>query len=505
MKEKFISKLKKLICSILAVCLAVSLLPMAAFAAEVQQYQIRVSETGLPVGQKGTVAFTSGVSDYVVGEDTDDPYYVTLDTGVTEVQFTVTAPADYEVESVQAGAQTLTPANDVYSFTPAANTTINIAYAAAGETDVKISSVEITLVPAAGVKIGDTLPQAAVTAPEKGVSASTVWKNAANETVTTAAAAGKYTATITVTAETGYVLEGPTFTLDGETVTATEETFTLTKEITVEPAAPVLYDVTVNTMPSAGGTAVAKVGDKEITQASEKDVVVIAITASTGYEVEAVTKNGVAMEANSEGAYTFEMPAADVIVEVIFKEANAVNAEVTASTSVNGDTASASVDNSTVTAAIEEAKKKAEVEEGTEVPVNTVTISAKTDSTGVTSSQVTLDQQAVATLAEAKETVIETDVGTVTLPQEVLSDNTTKPLTLVVDKKETSSAPAEAQVKASFDVTLESNGAEVSVKNLTDPITLKFSIDASLTGKPTMAYWDPIAKAIKKIDRKSVV
>jgi len=347
--------------------------------------------------------------------------------------------------------------------------------------DQPAGDVAITLIPANGIAVGATLPNAQTT--NENVTLSTKWTNEAGDEVTKAESAGKYTATIEVTAKTGFELGTVKYTIDGEEVTAAETTATLTREYTVTAPAPTEYNVTVVAEPTAGGTAAANV-----TKAAEGADVTVTITPAEGYKIDTVTNGGTVVDVTG-GVYTFTMPAADVIVQVIFVEETTVNAEVSApAADATGET---SVSNSVVAAAIEQAKQEAGVADGATV--------GKVEITAEDASKITLDQQAVETLAEAESVTVKAEAGEVTLPKEILNENKTKSLTLVVEEATRPDVAATVEIKASYEVKVESNGQEVPVRNLSNPIKLRFTIDTNLTGEPTLAYFDTVSKKIKAI------
>ncbi len=348
--------------------------------------------------------------------------------------------------------------------------------------DQPVADVAITLIPADGIAVGDTLPDAQTT--NENVTLSTKWTNEAGDEVTKAESAGKYAATIEVTAKAGFERGTVKYTIDGEEVTAAETTATLTKEYTVEAPAPKEYNVTVNSEPTIGGTAAANVE-----KAAEGAEVTVTITPAEGYKVDTVTMGGTVVEDVTDNVFTFTMPAADVLVHVIFVEETTVNAEVSAPTAdATGET---SVSNDVVAAAIEKAKEDAGVEDNATV--------GKVEITAKGASRITLDQQAVETLTEAESVTVKAEAGEVTLPKEILNENKTKSLTLVVEEATRPDVAAAVEIKASYEVKVESNGQEVPVSNLSKPIKLRFTIDTNLTGEPTLAYFDTVSKKIKAI------
>jgi len=106
-----------------------------------------------------------------------------------------------------------------------AKTTVDNAVANATPA-TEVSSVAISWDTTTAVAVGGTLPEATTTT--EGVTLTTVWKNSSDETVTTAAAAGNYTGTVTVAAEEGYEL-AESLTYTGDVTDAAG----LTKTITV--------------------------------------------------------------------------------------------------------------------------------------------------------------------------------------------------------------------------------------------------------------------------------
>ena len=129
------------------------------------------------------------------------------------------ASAEYKL------AETLTYTGDV---TSAAGLTAEITVAAGDTTTpTEVSSVAITWDTKTAVSVGGKLPEA--TSSTTGVKVTTVWKNASNETVTEAAAAGKYTGTVTVEAASAEYRLAETLTYTGDVTSAAG----LTAEITV--------------------------------------------------------------------------------------------------------------------------------------------------------------------------------------------------------------------------------------------------------------------------------
>lgn len=185
-----------------------------------------------------------------------------------------------------------------------------------------------------------------------------------------------------------------------------------------------------------------------------------------------------------------------------------VNVDVSAEATptVNNGTASATVGNDTINSAIEEAKNNVgAVGSDVEVKIGNVTITAiATDSDTVTAAEVTLAKEAVATLSEAEKVTIKTNVGTVSLPQEVLKANTNTALTLVVEAKPESSitdAALTAKITAVFDVTVQNEqGQEVRISNLGTSIELSFNIG---TGKGNVILAYVAGSTIKRIGSSS--
>ncbi len=340
-----------------------------------------------------------------------------------------------------------------------------------------------------GLTIGEALPDTATVTTDPATTGvvtvkSLAWTKDGTE-ATGNVTAGTYTATIVLEiAETHTAASDIAYTIDGTTATSTEETITLTKEYTVEAPAPKEYNVTVNSEPTIGGTAAANVE-----KAAEGAEVTVTITPAEGYKVDTVTMGGTVVEDVTDNVFTFTMPAADVLVQVIFVEETTVNAEVSApEADATGET---SVSSSVVAAAIEQAKQEAGVSGGATV--------GKVEITAGDASRITLDQQAVETLAEAESVTVKAEAGEVTLPKEILNENKTKSLTLVVEEATRPDVAAAVEIKASYEVKVESNGQEVPVSNLSKPIKLRFVIDKNLLGEPTLAYFDTVSKKIKAI------
>ncbi len=441
--------------------------------------------TAAPQTEQYTIKFAAG--DGATGEmaDATQAKAETGDTTYTIPDSTFTAPTGKVFDKWTTDVGTVDGAT--LTIPAATETTDPITLTAtwkdaSSSGDQPVGDVAITLIPADGIAVGDTLPDAQTT--NENVTLSTKWTNEAGDEVTKAESAGKYAATIEVTAKAGFELGTVKYTIDGEEVTAAETTATLTKEYTVEASAPKEYNVTVNSEPTIGGTAAANVE-----KAAEGAEVTVTITPAEGYKVDTVTMGGTVVEDVTDNVFTFTMPAADVLVQVIFVEETTVNAEVSApAADATGET---SVSNDVVAAAIEKAKEDAGVEGNATV--------GKVEITAEGASRITLDQQAVETLTEAESVTVKAEAGEVTLPKEILNENKTKSLTLVVEEATRPDVAAAVEIKASYEVKVESNGQEVPVSNLSKPIKLRFTIDTNLTGEPTLAYFDTVSKKIKAI------
>jgi len=338
----------------------------------------------------------------------------------------------------------------------------NVAVLAA-DADIPIAELAITLVPAGGIKVGDTLPSAVTS--ETNVTLTTVWK-LGTTTVTKAETAGDYTATITVEAKNGYVLTDTEYKLDGAPIDLTEAV--LTKTVKVEAAAAIENNVTVNVTPSEGGTAVAQVDNKDVTKAAEGDSVTIKITPATGYEIQAVTFDGDSVEWTNADTYTFEMPNVPVIVNVVFKQTQTSNPDTTVTengtVSGTGDV-SAIVNPSTTTLndKIAEAKKDDNKAVTFEVTV------PEADEAKAKTANVTLSKAAVKSVSDENLAVIvKTPVATVNVPaatmKKIVADTTTADVKLVVDKPSASDVATTVASVGSFDVKFkDANNKEVKV------------------------------------------
>jgi len=338
----------------------------------------------------------------------------------------------------------------------------NVAVLAA-DADIPIAELAITLVPAGGIKVGDTLPSAVTS--ETNVTLTTVWK-LGTTTVTKAETAGDYTATITVEAKNGYVLTDTEYKLDGAPIDLTEAV--LTKTVKVEAAAAIENNVTVNVTPSEGGTAVAQVDNKDVTKAAEGDSVTIKITPATGYEIQAVTFDGDSVEWTNADTYTFEMPNVPVIVNVVFKQTQTSNPDTTVTengtVSGTGDV-SAIVNPSTTTLndKIAEAKKDDNKAVTFEVTV------PEADEAKAETANVTLSKAAVKSVSDENLAVIvKTPVATVNVPaatmKKIVAGTSTTNVKLVVDKPSASDVAATVASVGSFDVKFkDANNKEVKV------------------------------------------
>ncbi len=434
------------------------------------------------------------------------------------VTLTVTAEQGYEIEDVvvtndedDSDVAVSTDADGVYTFTmPAAAVTVTATFTETAEEDIPLSNVEITLIPAGTViKVGDSLPNASTTT--EGVTLTTVW----NPAETTEA--GTYTADITIKAEAGYTLTGATCTVDGDEAQATSEEFTVNKSIEVEAAAEEKFDVTVEVTPSAGGSAEAQVNGVKVVKAAEGDEVTVVIEPNEGYEIASVTFDGASVDWDDADNYVFTMPGVPVTLTVTFKESEGgdepdvpgesdgtVDAAVDVTPSVEGGAASATVSESTVTEAIDKAienaiKNDPNLDEDSNIEVEAVTITATSDET-VDTAQVTLSEAAVKKLAAVSTVTIETNVGKVSLPQEVLADQN-QALTLVVAEAEStadvSGADAE-KIVATYDVSVkDAQNVELPISNLKTPIVLEFNIGTDCDSETMLAYVDN--GAIKRI------
>ncbi len=158
---------------------------------------------------------------------------------------TVAAEEGYEL------AESLTYTGDV---TDAAGLTKTITVSAGTSTPTEVSSVAISWDTTTAVAVGGTLPEATTTT--EGVTLTTVWKNSSDETVTTAAAAGNYTGTVTVAAEEGYELaESLTYTGDVTDAAGLTKTITVsagTSTPTEVSSVAISWDTT--TAVAVGGT-----------------------------------------------------------------------------------------------------------------------------------------------------------------------------------------------------------------------------------------------------------
>ena len=352
----------------------------------------------------------------------------------------------------------------------------NVAVLAA-DADIPIAELAITLVPAGGIKVGDTLPSAVTS--ETNVTLTTVWK-LGTTTVTKAETAGDYTATITVEAKNGYVLTDTEYKLDGAPIDLTEAV--LTKTVKVEAAAAIENNVTVNVTPSEGGTAVAQVDNKDVTKAAEGDSVTIKITPATGYEIQAVTFDGDSVEWTNADTYTFEMPNVPVIVNVVFKQTQTSNPDTTVTengtVSGTGDV-SAIVNPSTTTLndKIAEAKKDDNKAVTFEVTV------PEADEAKAKTANVTLSKAAVKSVSDENLAVIvKTPVATVNVPaatmKKIVADTTTADVKLVVDKPSASDVATTVASVGSFDVKFkDANNKEVKVDA---PLTLTMKVKGTM-------------------------
>lgn len=406
----------------------------------------------------GTVALTVAYTDET-GAATSKDVTVTLtyDNTTTPATWKLPNPAEVVVEGELKAALAGT-----------------VAVLAAGQ-DIPITELAITLVPAGGIKIGDTLPSAVTS--ETNVTLTTVWK-LGTTTVTKAETAGDYTATITVTAKDGYVLTDTEYKLDGAPIELTQEV--LTKTVTVTAAAPAEYDVTVNVEPTAGGTAVAQVDNKDVTKAAEGDSVTIKITPNSGYEVQSVTFDGNSVEWTNADTYTFEMPNVPVIVNVVFKQTQTSNPDTTVTengtVSSTGDV-SATVNPSTtdLNDKIAEAKKDDNKAVTFEVTV------PEADEAKAETANVTLSKAAVKSVSDENLAVIvKTPVATVTVPAATMKDITSKAdgtnVKMVIDKPKTADVPTDVTHVGGFDVRFEDSKGEVTVNK---PLKLKMKVSTN--------------------------
>ncbi len=396
------------------------------------------------------------------------------------------------VVAASAGNYALSKAN--VTVNGAAVTDANITLLGEGEQPnlpVDITSIAVSLAPN-GLKVGDSLPTSATvtTVPAEAVTVDSIIWTKDGETVETPAtvSAGTYTVAIKLTiTDTGKHQLGADVTckIDDETAAIAEETLTLTKEFTVT-ADVQKFNVSVTATPNVGGTAEA---DK--VQAATGETVTVTIHPVEGYHVAMITLDDTVVDDADGDTYTFTMPNAPVIVAVTFEKDGIVHPTVEAPAASNG---SASVSEDLVNKAIEAAVNDSDhVSDVADATLGTVTISA------ADASSIALDQKAVETLAEAASVKIVAEAGTVTLPQEILTDNSSKPLTLVVEETTAPEVAADVEIAASYEVKIESNGTEIAVKNLEAPIQLHFEIDTGLSESTTLAYYDPAAKTIKAI------
>ncbi len=453
---------------------------------EVTAVAVTLTTTGLTVASTLPQATTETVGvnlDTVWKSNNGAEVTEFAEAGTYSAEITVTAADGYKLAD-----------NVTYTLNEAEATVTNgvltataeVGEATAAPTEIK--SIAVSVAPD-GLTIGEALPDTATVTTDPATTGvvtvkSLAWTKDGTE-ATGNVTAGTYTATIVLEiAETHTAASDIAYTIDGTTATSTEETITLTKEYTVEASAPKEYNVTVNSEPTIGGTAAANVE-----KAAEGAEVTVTITPAEGYKVDTVTMGGTVVEDVTDNVFTFTMPAADVLVQVIFVEETTVNAEVSApEADATGET---SVSNDVVAAAIEKAKEDAGVEGNATV--------GKVEITAGDASRITLDQQAVETLAEAESVTVKAEAGEVTLPKEILNENKTKSLTLVVEEATRPDVAAAVEIKASYEVKVESNGQEVPVSNLSKPIKLRFTIDTNLTGEPTLAYFDTVSKKIKAI------
>lgn len=165
----------------------------------------------------------------------------------------------------------------------------------------------------------------------------------------TSAKAGE-TVTLTVTPDQGYELD--VLTVDGEAVAVTDGTYVFTMPAravsvsatfkvvqTVDPGQPDVYTITVDTTVNGAVTA-----DREAAKAGE--TVTISVIPATGYELDVLRVNGVAVSV-TDGKCVFTMPAQAVTITAVFQATGPVDPEQPDTYTITVDPA---IVNGTVTA-----------------------------------------------------------------------------------------------------------------------------------------------------------
>ena len=124
--------------------------------------------------------------------------------------------------------------NDASVQADALTVTVTVNAAGGNQEDTAVTAVTLTVatedltLDASSGKVALPSTVTIATTPENGETAAITWKNSSDETVTEANAAGDYTGTITVTPETGFTLDGATYTLNNASVQADALTVTVT-------------------------------------------------------------------------------------------------------------------------------------------------------------------------------------------------------------------------------------------------------------------------------------
>ncbi len=196
------------------------------------------------------------------------------------VTLTLVPHADYEIESVKIGTQTLTAADGKYTFQATTDPT---------EVQVTVKKVKFSVTVSSTPEAGGT---ALLSQPEAGAGQ----KYALNEEVT-----------LTVAANENYTVKS--ITINGvaqQDVSQETYTITVTEDTTIEVEFAPTYAVNVHRNPEAGGTATLEPQQARYNEGAE---VTLTVSAAANYVLDYVQVNGrtVAPDTEEGNTYTFNV------------------------------------------------------------------------------------------------------------------------------------------------------------------------------------------------------
>ena len=237
---------KRLLSALLAMAMMLTMLPTAAFAAEIAEVAITLDTTELKVGDKlpeatvdtngatvETKWFKDGETDALTAETFEAE-------GTYKAEVTIT-PGNEDSWASAGVEYTLNGSTEKATLTDGKATIENVTVAAApaGE-KTEITAVEITMDTTA-IKVNGALPEATITTtPANGADVTVAWTDSENQNVDAAdvvKTAGTYTATFTVEPKANFELaEGVTYKVNNTDATAGELKATLiVEEVEVKP------------------------------------------------------------------------------------------------------------------------------------------------------------------------------------------------------------------------------------------------------------------------------